>query len=914
MDAHEISRRRFLTRTSLASAGLLAGTRLAAGDGPGGQGKGVAIVHDADDAVAAAPPAQWAIGELRDALAARDVAVHVRRRLDEVTPEETCVLAGGGAAPRPREILDRGGAALPDHPEALAILAGRVDNRPVLLAAGRDARGLTYALLELADRVAHADEPLAALDVRRPVVERPANPIRSVARLFTSDVEDRAWFHDRDFWPAYLGMLAAQRFNRFSLTLGLGYDFPKDIRDAYLHFAYPFLLAVPGYKVRAVPLPDAERDRNLDMLRFISDEAAKRGLHFQLGLWTHAYQWTDSPRANYTIEGLSPESHAAYCRDALRTLLEACPAIAGVTFRVHGESGVAEGSYDFWKTVFDGAAKCGRKVEIDLHAKGLDQAMLDVALATGLPVNVSPKFWAEHMGLPYHQAAIRPLEMPPRGGKDDGFFSRSSGSRKFLRYGYGDLLAEGRRHDVYYRMWPGTQRLLLWGDPAMAAGYGRTAHFCGSLGMELCEPLSFKGRKGSGQPGGRTAYQDQALKPAADWEKYRYTYRLWGRLLYNPDADPDGWRRSLRRPFGAGAEAAEAALAHASRILPLVTTAHLPSAANNSYWPEVYTNMSVVDAASPHPYGDTPSPKRFGTVSPLDPALFARIDDWAEDVLAGRPDAKYSPGEVAQWLQDLADTALKHLAEAEGRVTHVDGPEWRRLAADVTVQSGLGRFFAWKLRAGLLWALGERGRDRPAQEEALKAYRAARAAWAELARQAEGVYVRDITFGLERQLRGHWLDRLAALDQDVDRMAKLLEKPAPEGAAGQEAERLKAAVRLALAPPRRPSLSCRHTPPASFRPGEAVAVELVPGPAEDRDRPVAVRLHYRRVNQAEAHRVEEMRAQDERWVATVPGSYTQSPYALQYFFELRDRPGRAWLYPGFQADLCNQPYFVVRQG
>jgi hypothetical protein len=912
MDAHAISRRGFLTRTGLAGAGLLAETRFAAGDGPG---KGIAIVHDPDDTVAAAPPAQWAVGQLCDALAARGVTVRVRRHLDEVTPEEICVLAGGGTAPGPREVFDRSGTALPDHPEALALVAGQVNRRPVLLACGRDAGGLRYALLELADRVAHADQPLTALEIRRPVVERPANPIRSAARLFTSDVEDRAWLHDRAFWPPYLDMLAAQRFNRFSLTLGLGYDFPRDIRDAYLHFAYPFLVAVPGYNVRAVPLPDAERDRNLDMVRFISDETAKRGLHFQLGLWTHAYQWADSPHANYTIEGLTPDRHAAYCRDALRTVLNACPAIAGVTFRIHGESGVAEGSYDFWKAVFDGVVKCGHKVEIDLHAKGLDQAMLDVALATGLPVNVSPKFWAEHLGLPYHQAAIRPLEMPPRDSKDNGFFSRSNGARKFLRYGYGDLLAEGRRYGVYYRIWPGTQRLLLWGDPAMAAGYGRTAGLCGSLGVEVCEPLSFKGRKGSGRPGGRTAYQDAALRPAADWEKYRYTYRLWGRLLYNPDADPDGWRRGLRRQFGAAAEAAEAALAHASRILPLVTTAHLPSAANNSYWPEVYTNQSIVDAAAPHPYGDTPSPKRFGTVSPLDPALFSRIDDWAADVLAGRPNAKYAPAEVAQWLQDLADTAGKRLAEAKGRVDRPDNPEWRRLAADVAVLSGLGHFFAWKLRAGLLWALGERGRDRPALEEAVKAYRTARAAWAELARQAEDVYVRDITFGLEKHLRGHWLDRLAALDQDVEKMAKLVEKPAPEGPAGAEGagERLQAALRLVLAPPRRPSLLCRHTPPAPFRPGQPVAIELAPGPAEERDRPVAAWLHYRRVNQAEAYHVEEMRAQDERWVATVPGNYTQSPYALLYFFEFRDRPGRAWLYPGFEADLCNQPYFVVRQ-
>ena len=106
---------------------------------------------------------------------------------------------------------------------------------------------------------------------------------------------------------------------------------------------------MPGYEVRAVPLPDAERDRNLEMLRFISEETARRGLHFQLGLWTHAYQWTQSPNANYIIEGLTPETQALYCRDALRALLTACPAIGGVTFRIHGESGVPEGNTVFGK-------------------------------------------------------------------------------------------------------------------------------------------------------------------------------------------------------------------------------------------------------------------------------------------------------------------------------------------------------------------------------------------------------------------------------------------------------------------------------------------------------------------------------------------------------------------------------------
>src|SRR5262249_44372771 len=150
-----------------------------------------------------------------------------------------------------------------------------------------------------------------------------------VMRPFVSEVEDKAWFYDRSFWEQYLSMLATQRFNRFQLAFGVGYDFLREVSDAYLHFAYPFLLTVAGYDVRAAGLPEAERERNLETLRFISDAASERGLHFQLGLWTHGYAWAENPGVNYTIEGLTSETHAAYCRDALRTLLQACPAIDG---------------------------------------------------------------------------------------------------------------------------------------------------------------------------------------------------------------------------------------------------------------------------------------------------------------------------------------------------------------------------------------------------------------------------------------------------------------------------------------------------------------------------------------------------------------------------------------------------------
>ena len=889
-----LNRRRFLRATAGAAAGLAAGVAAGAD-----KTRGVAIIVDASDAVASSAPARWAGGELERALGERGVSARTYGSAAQAPAAHLRIVAARMASPGATAALKAAGARAEAVPEALALCQGTEG----VWACGHDARGLAYVLLELADRVRHADDPLAALAVPKPVVEHPANTVRSLSRLFTSDIEDKPWYNDREMWPAYLSMLATQRFNRFNLALGIGYDFLTGVTDGYFLFAYPFLLSVPGYNVRAPQLPDAERDRNLEMLRFISEQTTARGLEFQLGIWMHGYRWIASPNANYTIEGLTGENHGPYCRDAVRALLQAVPNISGVTFRVHGESGVQEGSYEFWKTVFDGVATCGRTVEIDMHAKGMDRGMIEAALGSGQPVKISPKYWAEHLGMPYHQADIREQERPHREGQATGLMKLSAGSRSFLRYGYGDLLREDRQWGVLHRIWPGTQRLLIWGDPLTAAAYSRAFSFCGSDGVEIMEPLSFKGRRGSGIAGGRCAYADQSLNPRWDWQKYAYSFRVWGRLLYHPDTDPDVWRRAMRREFGPAGAELETALAYSSRILPTVTTAHAPSAGNNSYWPELYLNHSLVDAAHPGPYTDSPAPRVFGTVSPLDPQLFYRINDFADDLLKGERSGKYTPIEVAQWIESYAAAATTSLSVGDGRATGRDQPRYRRLTIDIAVAADLGRFFGAKFRAGVLYRIFDRTGDRAALEEALKAYRAAREAWVAIAARTKGIYVADITVGEARHLRGHWADRLADIDADIAALGVKLDSAEPAQAGGPTAR----AIAEALGRPQRPAVAGHHTPPARFQPGRPIAVEF----AAEKDY-ASVRLHYRHVNQAERWQSQSMQSDGRLWRAAIPSEYTESPYAIQYYLELKEAPESAVLYPGLGKQLTEQPYFVAR--
>jgi hypothetical protein len=450
---------------------------------------------------------------------------------------------------------------------------------------------------------------------------------------------------------------------------------------------------------------------------------------------------------------------------------------------------------------------------------------------------------------------------------------------------------------------------LLSGDPQMAAAFGRTSSFCGAAGLDIFEPLTFKGREGSGLPGGRCAYADASLNPkTGDWEKFEYFYRVWGRCLYNPDADPESWRRYLKSSFGPGASSVETALANASRVLPLVTSAHLPSASNHAFWAEIYDNMPIAPGSERSPYSDTPTPKCFGTVSPLDPQLFSTIVDHAGDLLAGRANAKYSPIEVAQWLEDYTAASGQALSSARLQATSPTSPEFRRMEEDVLIQKGLGRFFAAKLRSGVLFEIYQQTGNAEAGKLALAQYQGAREAWATMASRANGVYRPDITYGDIPMRRGHWSDRLPGIDKDIAAIENKLQTLPGQPGSGRNIER---AIHAATGRPNRPSVDCVHTPSSSFRPGQPLLLSLLVTGKTAEDAPNAVHLYYRHVNQGERWLSMEMQRDHDGYSAAIPGDYTDSVYPLQYYFALQGGADRAWLYPAFNSTLSNQPYYAI---
>ena len=95
---------------------------------------------------------------------------------------------------------------------------------------------------------------------------------------------------------------------------------------------------------------------------------------------------------------------------------------------------------------------------------------------------------------------------------------------------------------------------------------------------------------------------------------------------------------------------------------------------------------------------------------------------------------------------------------------------------------------------------------------------------------------------------------------------------------------------------------------AGVRPGQPLTIELqLEKPAD------SVQLYYRHVNQAERYQTITTDGTDRKRKATIPSTYTDSAYPLQYYFEIGISPRVKVLYPGLSAALMQQPYFVVRQ-
>ena len=384
---------------------------------------------------------------------------------------------------------------------------------------GSDERGLMYGLLAAAEQI-RTDGKITAAQAQ------PRTSMRGIRYFIHNADLERDWYYSHEYWDEFLSMLARNRFNRFNLVFAH--------QTAYLAPPYPFWVNIPEFpSIRARNLSEAQRERNLEMLQYISQGAVDRAIDFTLGVWEHDIQHTAVPPMTPMTEGLTPENIGPYSYAALKKVLQSCPAIRSVQMRTNAESGIPSGrQVDFYKNyVFRAIRDAGRPLILDLRGWSVASGMVKTAEEAGIPVRLSAKYWAEDMGRPYQPAETYP------------------------GYSYLNFLERPHSYNFYWEIWAlGSHRLLLWGNPEYVRRAVGTFSLGGAEGFEIDPPLAQKGfGNAPGSWGIFTAAQSQRVFWKWKFERYWLFYRLWGRLSYDPATPESAWMSDLQQRFGAAA-------------------------------------------------------------------------------------------------------------------------------------------------------------------------------------------------------------------------------------------------------------------------------------------------------------------------------------------------------------------------
>ena len=773
--------------------------------------------------------------------------------------------------------------SLPDTPESYCITSMMRGSAPLKILAGRDARGLMYALLEVARAIELAPkgtDPLLKID---DVSEAPFLKKRGATiHLFNSDLE-KQWYYDKLFWQQYFGMLALHRFNNFALTFS--------DHTTYLNPPYPYMISVPEFpRVRARHLLEGDQDRNLEMLRSISDLASDYGIDFTFAIWMQCGWLRELGHvpglSELQVDGLS-EYPKEYCAAALRQLLVACPNIRCVQFRVNSECGISEDRQtDFFAAQFRAMRNCGRRMRVDLRLKGLRNSTIEAALSEELDVTISTKHWQEHMGLPYHPAIV------DRNYRNDS------------RYGYGDILTTPRSYEVLYRLWTvGSHRLLLWGDPDYAARFAKSCKFGNGAGFEIFAPLSNKGYGNA--PGDWRIFMDPSYESYHyEYERYWMFYLAFGRFGYNPESNPQVYRRELRFRFHDAANSIEEAYRVSGKILPLVTATRMASASEWRIWHELEPGYPLEDYAIIQP-GDT---TQFYALRSFRETTSWKSEKWQEDItgyvedaIRGTVNGKWTPFQVSTRLKELSSATRQAIANAEHLTGKNISSEFKATALDCRISALLAEYHAEKILAATHLSFfkitANRGRLTTAQVHIEKAA----AIWKEIVNHTEGVYNRKLVFGqqtLALPYQGtHWIDFVQMVERDVDYVKGLLDKyPGPNNTFDDYAGETS---RLPV-----PQLEVIY--PESIKPTDDIRIRASIKESVLIERAI---IHYRAVNnkldwmEAPMHR---RSTDDFSYVIsrrTIPDGWD-----IMFYIEFLVPDGGGWLWPSWEH---NVPYKVI---
>jgi hypothetical protein len=663
---------------------------------------------------------------LTSALKQANVRVTRANSIDEANTSQL-IIVGTSKNNVIKDLVASGELKLSEKKESLAVRKLSKSGKELLVIAGSDERGLLYALTDVARQIQAAGKTALVMNTVRDISESAEVPVRSMIVFLHNQADEQEWYYSREYWNSYFEMLAANRWNTFNLVFSH--------QTAYLAPMYPFHVQVESHpEVKVEGLTDEQRAKNLDMLRYISSTAKEYGLDFTLSIWQQI-AWANAHEVagqsqKSSVSGYSVENMTDYTYHALKKVLNECPGITGIQLRMNYESGVnfEQQTAFFRDAIFRAVKESGRPVLIELRDIGLLKETEDAAMATGMPLRVSHKYWAEDLMFPYHPTRI------------------------MHTYSYADWLKYPRKTDHIYQVWSlGSHRLLQWGDPEFVRRFAPTTTFGEAVGFEICAPLS---QKGFGNNSGAFRIFEDKTREYYKWEfqKYWSYYQLFGRLTYNSTASDEFWTSELSRRFGPEAAKPIAGMYRAgSKIIPKILSVAIANF-NMYVWPEKDMGGLI---------------NYYMTLKPFDPAIYSGFQEYVDNVLAGRITGKTSPEEVANQLEAIASETERQADAAKPLVTKGKQEFWAT-EMDFRILAGMARYFSHKIRMATSLSFFYKTGDANQLQLAIRHGEAGLEIWKQLSMRADEIYSDNLNFGPGSA--GHWKDNIGFVENDLKQL------------------------------------------------------------------------------------------------------------------------------------------------
>jgi hypothetical protein len=769
--------------------------------------------------------------------------------------------------------------SVPTNAEALAVQRLDYQGKTVFALAGSDERGLMYAELEVAERIGWSTNAESPLSEVRDTIESPDMRTRGITLFAMNRAYWESRFYDEAYWQRYFDTLAQNRFN--SIVVILGYE-----NGGFLAPSYPYFFDVPEFpEVKMIGITPEQQQKNIAALNRLIAMAHTHGINFTIGLWDHIYRGNvqngGSALGNTGLRGPTPSlvwgmnstNLIPYTQAALKTFFKTFPALDGIQFRMHDESGLKPGEQtQFWKSIFQTVMEVAPTMPLDLRAKGLTAEEIQAAQDSGVNFHLSTKFWMEQMGLPFHPTHINQRD------QDNA------------RHSYAALLTYPQKYRMTWQLWNGgTSRIFLWGDPDYARRFIESAHLYDGDSFEVDEPLA---TKMEGQFHDAKVFD--LLKPSAryydyEFERYWHFYQVFGRIGYDTNASPEIWDREFENRFGADAgPVLENALHRASWILPRIIASSYPYGGfpMTAGWPE-----------KQH-LGDLPG---FAKATLSDVQLFENFDEEAQLLLAKGETAKTRPQETSRWFAQTADGIEAQVTDAEKKIGAHGSREFDSTVLDLKMLAGLSRYHSQRILAAISYRLYDRTKDPATLDDAIAYERSAIDAWQKMVNTAGDTYAEDLMFGARsRNLCGHWREELKSLQSGLAKL-ETERKNIPADGIFTPSPRCVAFTNDFTAPiiSHQPILTAPASQPLTIRArvNSSAGIKWV-------------QVLYRRVDQTKDYETLEMKAVDGQgnYEAVIPADKINPQFDFMYFIQAMDNQHRGVMYPDFNQQT---PYFIV---